>query len=241
MAMCSAAVFAPRLVGANRTVKVVLPLGPLTGAVGLAVTVNIAACVPSIVMPSPVRLAEPVFLMVKVRLLVPPETKFTAPKLLLPPSAMLEPAGCSTAISGLTPVPVSAMSNGFSSLSLLAMWRAALRAPVAAGVNVTVKVVLAPGASVVAPSAPTVKSPGCEPSLVIVPRVRSASPILVMVKVRLVLAPRLTLPKSLLPASTMSVPAGCCTAISGASGPKARPLPPMLAKTPREVPAEENF
>ena len=75
------------------------------------------------------------------------------------------------------------MSNGFSSLSLLAMCRAALRAPIVPGVNVTVKVVLAAGAIVVAPGALTVKSPGFEPSLVIVPRVRSPVPVFVMVNI----------------------------------------------------------
>src|ERR1035437_7460407 len=70
-AMCSAAVFTPAVTGANRTVKVVLLPG-LSGATGLVVTLNIAASVPSMVMPKPVRLALPAFVMVKERLLLAP-------------------------------------------------------------------------------------------------------------------------------------------------------------------------
>src|SRR5438034_10737952 len=95
--MWRTAVLAPTLVGANWTVKVVLPPG-LTGAVGFAVTLNIAASKPSIVIPNPVRLALPVFLMVKVRpVLAPADTPSND---LLPPSGILVPTGCSTAISG---------------------------------------------------------------------------------------------------------------------------------------------
>ena len=97
---------------------------------------------------------------------------------------------------------------------------AALRPPRLAGEKVTVKVVLAPGATVVAPGAPTVKSPGCEPSLVMASPVRSAVPLFVMVKVAAALVVLTSwLPKSLLPASAMSVPAGCSTAISGTGKP----------------------
>mgnify|MGYP000160847539 CR=1 FL=1 len=44
------------------------------------------------------------------------------------------------------PLPVSVMSKGLSSASLLVIWMAALRLPTAVGANVTVKVVLAFGA-----------------------------------------------------------------------------------------------
>jgi len=48
------------------------------------------------------------------------------------------------------------MSNGDSSPSLLAIWRVAVRVPMAVGQNATVKVVLPPGAS--APASPLVFS-----------------------------------------------------------------------------------
>ena len=73
------------------TVKVVVPPG-LTGARGLVVTVNRAASAPSLVISKPVRLAVPVFVMVKVRLVLVPTT--TEPKSLLPPLARLKPRGC---------------------------------------------------------------------------------------------------------------------------------------------------
>ena len=89
--MCSAAVFRPVLPGVNRTVKLVLPPG-LTVAMRL-VTVNIAKFTPSMVMPETVRLAEPLFVMVKMWLVLVPTT--TEPKLLV--AALLTrlvPAGC---------------------------------------------------------------------------------------------------------------------------------------------------
>ena len=97
LAMWIAAVLSPTLVGANRTVNAVVPFGPLTGAVGFAVTVNIPASVPSWEIVSPVRSALPVFLMMKFRLLFAPTA--TLPKLLVPPSVRLLLKGCSTAIS----------------------------------------------------------------------------------------------------------------------------------------------
>ena len=91
-AMCSAAVFTPALTGANCTVKVVMPPG-LTGAMGLVVTVNMAASAPSLVISKPVRLALPVFVMVKVRLLLVPTA--VEPKLLVPtPLTRFVPRGC---------------------------------------------------------------------------------------------------------------------------------------------------
>ena len=118
-----------------------------------------------------------------------------------------------------TPVPVSARSNGFSSLSLLAMWMAAVRTPSAPGEKVISKVVLVPGASVVVPGAPTENSPALAPSLEIVPKVRSLVPLFVMVKVTAaLLAPTFTVPNPMLAAPlTRSVPTGCCTEISGAT------------------------
>ena len=86
------------------------------------------------------------------------------------------------------PFPVRAMSNGFFSLAtLLAIWIAAVFAPTVVGVKVTLKVVLFPGVTVVSiPVVSTVKSPAFVPSLVIVPRVRLAAPVLVIVNVLLV-------------------------------------------------------
>ena len=81
----------------------------------------------------------------------------------------------------------------------------------------TVKVVLAAGASVVAPSAPKVKSPGCEPFLVRASPVRAAVPVFLMVNVFAALVEnRFCLPKPMVAVpSTRSAPAGCSTAISG--------------------------
>ena len=56
------------------------------------------------------------------------------------------------------PIPASEMSKGFSSGSLLPMWMAALRVPVAVGMNVTLKVVLPPGVSLVFPRGLALKS-----------------------------------------------------------------------------------
>src|ERR1039458_5218626 len=78
LAMCSAAICTPALVGAKFTIKLVLPPG-LTVTVRL-VTAKLAAFVPSMVMPEMMRLAEPVFVMVKARLVWVPTT--TEPKLL---------------------------------------------------------------------------------------------------------------------------------------------------------------
>ena len=81
-AMCSAAVFRPVLTGANCTVKLVLPPGISRTGVGLVVTVNMAESVPSMVIFETVRFALPVFVMVKVRLLLAPTA--TKPKSLVP-------------------------------------------------------------------------------------------------------------------------------------------------------------
>ena len=79
------------MVGVNLTVNVVLPDGPATGAVGLAVMLKSPGCDPANVMPSPVRLESPVFLMVNVR--SPVEPNATDPKDLDPPDTILVPAG----------------------------------------------------------------------------------------------------------------------------------------------------
>ena len=92
-AMCSTAVFRPVLTGKNRTVKLVLPPGTSRTGVGLVTTVNMAESVPLMVIFETVRFALPVFVMVKVRLvLVPTATK---PKLLVPtPLTRFVPRGC---------------------------------------------------------------------------------------------------------------------------------------------------
>ena len=66
------------------------------------------------------------------------------------------PAGLTTSVPTDMPVPVRAMSKGFSSASLLVIWMAAVLVPMAPGEKVTSNVVLAPGASVVLPKAPRV-------------------------------------------------------------------------------------
>ena len=91
-AMCSAAVFRPVLTGVNRTVKVVLPPG-ITGAMGLVVTVNMAEFTPSTVILEIMRFELPIFLMVKVRLVLVPTA--TEPKsLVLTPETRFVPGGC---------------------------------------------------------------------------------------------------------------------------------------------------
>ena len=128
---------------------------------------------PFLVTVRPLRSAGPVFLIVKMSAADAPV--LTPPNAMLPePSVSPVPGGCSTTISGtagggkLTPVPVSAMSNGFSFASLLAMESAAVLAPAAPGEKVTSKVVLAPAASVEAPRPPKAKSASCVPFLVTV-------------------------------------------------------------------------
>src|SRR5439155_1444409 len=157
-------------------VKLVLPLGPLTGAVGLAVTVNKAASVPLIVMPSPVRLALPVFFIVKVRLVLASTT--TLLKSLLPPSAMLAATGCSTVISGAIPLPVRLISKGFSSFSLLAMCNAAVLASPYTALYRSVQLVLPLGPLTGAVGlAVTVNNAASVPLIVIPSPVRSALPV----------------------------------------------------------------
>ena len=92
LAICSAAVFRPVLAGVKQTVKVVLLPG-FTGATGLVVTLKLAASGPSMMMPKPVRSAVPLFVMMKVRLVLVPTS--TEPKLLLPtPLTRFVPRGC---------------------------------------------------------------------------------------------------------------------------------------------------
>ena len=95
---------------------------------------------------------------------------------------------------------------------------AAVRAPAEPGVKVTVKVVLAAGASVVAPRLPTVKSALWVPSLEMESPVRLAVPTFFTVKVTgEAELPTLTEPQLMLALpSTKSMPRGCSTAISGA-------------------------
>ncbi|MCX6879152.1 MAG: hypothetical protein NTW21_35900 [Verrucomicrobia bacterium] len=105
----------PTAVGAKRTVKVVLPAGA-TGAVGLAVTVKSAALVPSMVIPIPVRSAEPELRIVKTRLALKPVA--TEPKATVAlPSIRLVPAGCSTAISGAVTMPAPITTSSMAQLS----------------------------------------------------------------------------------------------------------------------------
>ena len=90
-AMSSTAVCRFVLTGVNCTVNVVVLLG-LTVAVRL-VTVNMAEFEPAIVIPEMMRFAVPVFVMVKVWLVLLPTA--TEPKLLvLTPLVRLVPRGC---------------------------------------------------------------------------------------------------------------------------------------------------
>src|ERR1039458_10712891 len=68
LTMCSAAIFTPVLVGAKLTIKLVLPPG-ITVATRVD-SVKLAASAPLLVMPKIVRFAVPLFVMVKVRLVL---------------------------------------------------------------------------------------------------------------------------------------------------------------------------
>jgi hypothetical protein len=108
-----------------------------------------------------------------------------------------------------TPVPVSETSNE-PSLVPLPMCSPAERAPVAVGVNLTVKVVLAPAANE-AGKALAVKSLGLAPSFVIPVSVSRMLPLFVTTKV--FTAPAV-LPRSIVELPSVSgVPAGCWTPI----------------------------
>ena len=103
LASVSMAVLSPTLEGAKRTVKVVVPLGLVTGEEGCTVTVNIAASAPltaTLGVPLSSRLAVPVFLIVKTFTAELPVTTVPKPMLAAPVTRVV-PAGCSTAISGL--------------------------------------------------------------------------------------------------------------------------------------------
>ena len=110
------------------------------------------------------------------------------------------------------------MSKGLSFASLLAMWIAALRAPAALGVKVTVKVVLVLSSSAQV-MALMVKSLLLGPSLVTLRLSSGMVPVQRSVKVIALLAPVARLPKSMLALPSMRfVLAGCSMAISGVSG-----------------------
>ena len=108
------------------------------------------------------------------------------------------------------------MSYGFLlPKTLLAIWIAAVFAPVVVGVNCTVKVVVPAGATGDAGIAVTVKSAALAPSIVIPRPVKFAPPGFLMVKVRLELLPTRTFPNGWVPPSATVVRAGCSTVISG--------------------------
>ena len=93
---------------------------------------------------------------------------------------------------------------------------AAVRVPPKAGLKVTVNVALPPGV-MLAGGVETLKSPGWEPSLVMLMPLRSALPALRMVKVvAALLLPTFVVGRERLPLpSVRFVPTGCSTAISG--------------------------
>src|ERR1043165_1474271 len=109
---------------------------------------------------------------------------------------------------GGTPVPARLISNGFSLASLLAICSTALAAPNAVGENCTVKVAK-PGPGTGA-NGKTVRVNSAEsgPSIVIPKPVRSALPVLRIVKDKLAVVPAVTLPKLLVPPSGIFVPRG---------------------------------
>src|SRR5260221_6458096 len=121
------------------------------------------------------------------------------------------------------------MAKGFSSGSLLAICTVAVRAPPAVGTKATKKVVVAPGASVVAPGPPAVKSPGLAPVFDTVSPVRLVLPAFLIVKVCAVLLALVTItPKSRVPAALWrslagEVPAPVKTEISGKGGEATQP------------------
>ena len=185
------------------------------------VTVKSAALVPLTAtsgVPDRLKGRSPLLLIVKVRLLVRPSP--TLPKSFVPLFAMFVPGGCSMAISGgKTAVPVRLITNGFSSLSLLAIESCALRAPtLTLGANLTIKVVLPLAATLAEGCVVTVKSAALVPLTAtcgVPDRLKGRSPLLLIVKVRLLVRPSPTLPKSFVPLLAMLVPAGCSMAISG--------------------------
>ena len=97
------------------------------------------------------------------------------------------------------------------------MWIAAVRAPKAPGVKVTVNVVLPPPTTVVLTGPETVKSAELVPSLVMDRPVRSSEPLFLMVKVLtgVVVATSASGKLMLAVPSTRLVNNGCSTAISG--------------------------
>ena len=189
----SVAVFRPPEVGAKVTVKVVSSLGATVSAGG-EVTEKAAAAGPLKEMSKGVSDSSPVFFTVKVRVAVPPLT--TLPKSTSEsPLVRSVPAGCSRTISDkAVPVPVKAISNGFSSGSLLASRSTAVLAPSVPGVKVTVKVVCPFGATE-APGLEVTEKAAAFVPLKVMPRpVRFAVPRFLTVKVRVALLLLTTLP-----------------------------------------------
>src|SRR5712692_6652619 len=93
----------------------------------------------------------------------------------------------SVAVGGVTPVPVSDTDCGLSAASSV-MFAVAARAPVTAGVKLTLIVQLAPGPTEPAPvgqvlPAAKAKSAACAPVMVMLVRLRGAPPLLVRVTV----------------------------------------------------------
>src|SRR5262249_36764135 len=186
-----AAVRAPVADGAKRRVIVVLLPG-VTGAIGLFVTANIAASVPSIVTPRPVRLAAPVFFSRNVSVVVEPTV--TVPKFRLSPDDSPVPAGCSTTKFGTAPLPVRLRSNDGVDGSLLATWSAAVFAPAVAGANCRTNVVLLAGASVAGGGGVTEKLDASVPVIVTAMPVRVCPPVFRIAKVFERLLPSATVP-----------------------------------------------
>jgi len=214
LVMCSAAYLVPAVGGVNWTLIDEFPPGVITVEVRGVETVKAAASGPSMDTLKPVRFAVPVLRIENVRVDELPTA--TLPKSELPPLDSPVPAGCSTTIAGVVPVPPSTILNGLFSGSLLQMCNVAFRGPGADGVNRTVNKALPPGPTVDAGGLCTESMAASGPSISKVTPVRLAFPLLVIEKVRLTELPNGTTPKEATAPLAKAEPGGCWTAIKGA-------------------------
>ena len=127
LAMSSSAVRVPPAVGLKLTVKVVL--APTARLELKEPTMNSDGFAPALVIFSPFSVAAPVLRTVTVVAALRALTLVVGKVSVAAPSTKSVPTGCSTTISGAFAVPVSVMSKGFSSKSLLVIARDALRTP----------------------------------------------------------------------------------------------------------------
>src|SRR5437870_2494121 len=203
--MFTAAARAPGAAGVKLTLIVQLAPGatepaPL-GQVLPAAKAKSAACAPVMVMPVRFSGAPPLLVSVTfcAALVVPTRCL---------PNALL--VAESVAVGGVTPVPVSDTDCGLPAASS-GMCTEAARAPVAAGVKLTLIVQLAPGATEPAPvgqvlPAAKAKSAACAPMMVMLVRFRGAPPLPYTTLFRSALVvPTRCLPNALLVAESVAV------------------------------------